>query len=184
MDGRPLAFYQVAPEGDGPIEFMDADTGSRWNMRGEAIAGPFRGRKLEQVPAYNAMWFAWLSFWPHTEVWRGEGIFDMLTAVAEEPAAPVPIAPFLTQNYPNPFNPITRIPYRLAATDRLRLRILNAAGQRVRTLVDGERRAGFHQVAWDGRDGRDRDLASGLYLYRPEAERSGFSQTRAMLLAR
>ena len=74
LDGEPLSFYEVESEGSLPVEFMDAETGSRWNMLGEAVAGPLAGRRLAQVPAYNAMWFAWTAYWPDTEVWQpGEG---------------------------------------------------------------------------------------------------------------
>jgi len=80
----------------------------------------------------------------------------------------------LTQNYPNPFNPATTIPFAVPAAANgdgiaapaVRLEIFNALGQRVRTLVDDERAAGFYRVNWDGRDGAGRDVASGLYLYR------------------
>ena len=72
----------------------------------------------------------------------------------------------------------------LATADQIRLRIFNTAGQHVRTLVDARRQAGAHQITWDGRDQQGRALASGLYLYRLEAQRAKFSQTRSMLLAR
>ncbi|MBT6149617.1 MAG: DUF3179 domain-containing protein, partial [Gemmatimonadetes bacterium] len=28
-----------------------------------------KGQQLTQVPAHNAMWFAWVTFWPNTDVW-------------------------------------------------------------------------------------------------------------------
>lgn len=56
----------------------DKETGSTWNIKGEAIDGPLKGKALEQVPAHNAMWFAWLAFWGNTEVYgsaqRGDGV--------------------------------------------------------------------------------------------------------------
>ena len=58
-----------------PLEFMDIETRSRWNMLGEAVAGPLAGHRLQQVPAYNSMWFVWSAYWPETEVWApGDGI--------------------------------------------------------------------------------------------------------------
>ncbi|MFQ5979350.1 MAG: DUF3179 domain-containing protein [Candidatus Heimdallarchaeota archaeon] len=38
--------------------FQDHETGSIWNLRGEAIEGFFLGEKLAPVPAYSAFWFA------------------------------------------------------------------------------------------------------------------------------
>ncbi|MDE2735199.1 MAG: hypothetical protein OXI72_12455, partial [Gemmatimonadota bacterium] len=50
----------------------------------------------------------------------------------------------LGQNYPNPFNPSTIIPYQIPTTTHVRLEVLNLLGQRLATLVDGERPAGAH----------------------------------------
>ena len=48
----------------------------------------------------------------------------------------------LGQNYPNPFNPSTLIPYQVPTAGRVRLELFNVLGQRVATLVDGERSGG------------------------------------------
>lgn len=74
----------------------------------------------------------------------------------------------LFQNYPNPFNPTTHIRYALNNFSPVRTRILvyNSLGQVVRTLVDEMQTAGSYQVTWDGKDGRGRDVASGIYYYR------------------
>ena len=57
-----------------PLAFADVETGSEWNMLGEALAGPLKGAQLEQIPAYNSMWFGWSAYWPETRLWNGEGI--------------------------------------------------------------------------------------------------------------
>ncbi|MCY3667598.1 MAG: DUF3179 domain-containing (seleno)protein, partial [Gemmatimonadetes bacterium] len=57
-----------------PLAFTDVETGSEWNMRGEALAGSLEGAQLEQIPAYNSMWFGWSAYWPQTHLWNGEGI--------------------------------------------------------------------------------------------------------------
>ncbi|RJR30015.1 MAG: T9SS C-terminal target domain-containing protein [Candidatus Latescibacterota bacterium] len=93
-----------------------------------------------------------------------------------------PEASYLAQNYPNPFNPLTRVEYGLAAPARVRLRIYDAAGRLVRSLVEAERPAGRHVELWDGRDASGRLAASGIYFYRLDA--GSFSQTRKTVLAR
>jgi hypothetical protein len=65
---------------------------------------------------------------------------------------------------PNPFNPTTTIRFSLAGDGPVSLRIYNAMGQQVRTLVNAQTRAGSHAVTWNGRDDRGRDVASGVYL--------------------
>ena len=95
-------------------------------------------------------------------------------------AAPLPARLQLGQNYPNPFNPSTIIPYQLPAPARVRLEVFNILGQRVATLVDGERPAGFHTAAWDATDASGRGVASGVYLYRLLG--GGERLTRSMVL--
>jgi len=75
----------------------------------------------------------------------------------------------LSQNYPNPFNPSTTIDFTLPQAAQVTLRIFNINGQRVRTLIEGERSAGTHRVEWDATSDSGRQLASGVYLYRLSA---------------
>jgi len=56
------------------------------------------------------------------------------------------------------------------------------AGQKVATLVQGTRQAGAYSVRWDGRDDQERELASGLYLYRIKA--GARVETRKLMLLR
>ena len=46
--------------------FMDKETGSHWNLFGEAIDGPLTGAKLRQLHAFPHFWFAWAAFYPET----------------------------------------------------------------------------------------------------------------------
>ena len=69
-----LTFRILSRTGDRPLAFADVETGSEWNMLGEALAGPLKGAQLEQIPAYNSMWFGWSAYWPQTRLWNGEGL--------------------------------------------------------------------------------------------------------------
>ena len=89
----------------------------------------------------------------------------------------------LSQNFPNPFNPATIIRYSIPLKSRVKLEIFNAIGQRVATLVDGERNAGNYEAEWKGA------VTSGIYFYRLEAVASNdpnkrFLETKKMLLLR
>ncbi len=88
----------------------------------------------------------------------------------------------LAQNYPNPFNPHTAISYEIPAAGRVSLRIFNAAGQLIRTLVDGEQQPGLSRVDWDGRNDNGSEVASGIYFYRLET--TGHSDLKKMVLLR
>jgi len=189
VEGRLLRFYGIESEGPLPLEFMDIETRSRWNMLGEAVAGPLAGYQLEQVPAYNAMWFAWSAYWPETEVWApGDGIvreedIRQITAI-EEALDATPDHFALRQNYPNPFNPQTQIQYELPTAGQVQLSVYNAAGQRIRSLVDEYQKRGLYLRRWNGSDDAGRQVASGTYLYRLEIPVAGFSQTRTMSIVR
>lgn len=48
--------------------FRDDQTGSTWNVLGEAIAGPLEGRRLQPHTHLDTFWFAWVAFQPDTEL--------------------------------------------------------------------------------------------------------------------
>ncbi len=98
------------------------------------------------------------------------------TPVGVTPARETALEP----NRPNPFNPTTAIRYTLESAGPARILVFDAAGVRVRTLVDGHHSRGPHEVVFDGRDDAGRSLASGVYFYRLEA--GGVVQTRKMVL--
>ena len=185
VNGETFGFYGVEPKGELPIEFKDIQTGSRWNMLGQAVDGPLAGTQLEQIPGYNSMWFAWDTYYQGTEVWAGEGyIAEPPNTAIEQLGNGTPQDFSLRQNFPNPFNPNTFIDYHLPANGTVELRVYNQVGQVIRTLVEGEQQAGVYRVDWDGRDVSGQAVASGVYLYRLEVPQSGFVQTRYMSLVR
>jgi hypothetical protein len=79
---------------------------------------------------------------------------------------PLPTGVQLAQNSPNPFVARTRIRFALPAAAAVRLEVFDLQGQRVATLVEGERTAGWHTVEF-GRHGRaGAPLPGGVYFYR------------------
>jgi flagellar hook assembly protein FlgD len=88
----------------------------------------------------------------------------------------------LDQNVPNPFNPNTRIRFTLGTPAYTSLEIYDVAGRLVRTLIDRPLQAGTFTEAWNGRDGNDKSLTSGVYFCRLTA--GTHVLTRKMLLLR
>jgi hypothetical protein len=88
--------------------------------------------------------------------------------------------PELLQNVPNPFNPTTSIDFNLSGPTRATLRIYDARGALVITLLDRDVPGGPRRVTWDGRDSQGRRVSSGVYFYRLTAGQ--FEKSRTMVL--
>ena len=65
LDGRKLIFRA---DGD---DFIDNETGSSWNILGEAIKGPSTGKKLTPIAHTNSFWFAVAAFKPDIQIYQG-----------------------------------------------------------------------------------------------------------------
>jgi hypothetical protein len=65
----------------------------------------------------------------------------------------------LEQNYPNPFNPSTTIKYSVSNEQLVTIKIYNALGNEVATLVNEIKPTGVHQVNFDATK-----LSSGIYF--------------------
>ena len=105
---------------------------------------------------------------------------DVREIPGDEESRPVEFS--LSQNYPNPFNPYTNFRFTLAKPGRVKIEIFNIVGQRVRTLVDEQMKAGVYLADWDGKDERGNSVSSGIYFYRMEA--GDFSDMKKMLLVK
>jgi len=66
LDGQRLSFQFK----DGV--FVDKETGSTWNVLGQAIDGPLTGESLTPVVHGNHFWFAWAAFKPDTLIYQVE----------------------------------------------------------------------------------------------------------------
>lgn len=112
---------------------------------------------------------------------------DLALEGSAAPAAsdePGPVNPYsLHPASPNPFRSATRIRYTLGAPAPVRIRVFDAAGRLVRTLVDlPEQPAGDHRVTWDGHGQDGLPAARGVYLYRLQA--GSFTEARRVILIR
>ncbi len=67
---------------------------------------------------------------------------------------------------PNPCNPSTEVSFHLPGAGIITLEVLDARGQRVRTLMHEYCPAGPQRVIWNGQDYAGQPVASGAYLLR------------------
>lgn len=86
----------------------------------------------------------------------------------------------LHQNFPNPFNPSTTIQYELVKQEFVELEIYNQVGQKIRTLINANHKAGEFSIAWGGMDDTGNQVASGIYYYKLTS--SGKFVTKQMIL--
>lgn len=64
LEGQTLTFTW-----DGAA-FQDQETGSTWNLFGQATSGPLAEKSLRPVISHEYFWFAWAAFRPDTVIYR------------------------------------------------------------------------------------------------------------------
>lgn len=113
---------------------------------------------------------------------RGPSWYDCAggASVDDSPRATRSAGIRLHQNYPNPFDLTTVICYYLPADAFVSLKVHNALGQEMRTLLDSRESSGYQSVTWDGRTDFGHRVSPGVYFYRIEA--GGEVDTKSMLL--
>lgn len=133
-----------------------------------------------------------LMFWGGVKAFRKAG-----TGLETLETGNLPQSIRLFQNYPNPFNSTTTIHYTIPSTEpraksagmgldsdlnahHTTLKIYNILGREVRTLTEGMKAPGCYTVTWDGRDNRENDVGSGIYIYRLQT--NSFQETKEMIL--
>ena len=95
----------------------------------------------------------------------------------ENSSSQIPDKFSLSQNYPNPFNPSTKINYELPITNYVILKVYDALGNEVATLVNEKQNAGSYSVDFNASS-----LPSGIYFYKLITE--NFSETKKMILVK
>jgi hypothetical protein len=101
--------------------------------------------------------------WTRPHAWGLLEVVDGPTDVAQNDNG-LPTEYRLYNSYPNPFNPSTTIKYDLKAETNVSLKVFNAVGQEVTTLVRARQSAGRYSIVFNAKA-----LSSGVYFYRLEA---------------
>lgn len=99
--------------------------------------------------------------------------FDNSTSVQESNEIPVGFS--LAQNYPNPFNPSTIIQYSIPAYSYVQIKVYDALGQQISTLVNEYKHTGSYEIKFDAKG-----LSSGIYYYQLIV--NNYIETKKMLL--
>jgi len=201
LSGRMIELHEMwLPVGDLALRVDDLGGGVDWGVSVYRADGSFFG-KAETVedgfgndagpggsewihmnlPANDhycvAVWKAWVGDLAVSAPYR-----LWLTYGATAAPDVVPTLTRLVGAAPNPFNPQTVIAYELAGAGHCELVIHDLRGRAVRTLASSVQPAGRHEVVFDGRDDRGRQLASGVYLAQLAAD--GVRELRKLTLVK
>jgi hypothetical protein len=101
---------------------------------------------------------------------------NVLVSVERATDSRLPKSLSLQQNYPNPFNPTTTIQFELSNNANIKLAVYNLQGQLVKVIAAGDFKAGSHLAVWDGKDNLGREVGSGIYIYRLNADEATLSK--------
>jgi hypothetical protein len=132
-----------------------------------------------------------LVVWYEIGAGSGQGIFAQLInreGVLGEPItgikdhSDIPFEFTLAQNYPNPFNSQTIIEYSLNFPTTVTLSVYDVTGREVIQLILGNQEKGHHQVSWNGYDRFGQSVASGIYFYKLQVDRT--NKVRKMVFIR
>jgi hypothetical protein len=114
-----------------------------------------------------------------TPTWQG----GQFTVGAIDNVDPHPTPSFLRliTLFPNPFNSQVRVQFTLQAPGQAGLTVFSILGRRVRHWPTQRRSVGLHELVWDGRDESGRTVASGVYYFVLETEKSRSTSAGVML---
>lgn len=99
--------------------------------------------------------------------------------LANDVIVEVPDVFSLNQNYPNPFNPVTTIGYQIPFSGYVSIRVFDAKGKEMISLINEFQNPGFHKIDLDASE-----LPSGAYIYRIDVQgsRGRLSDSKRMVL--
>jgi len=143
----------------------------------------FYGYPAEDMDKDGLNEYVFVNYHSSFDVWSGDAYVWVLevspeTGIEDELISS-PNGFVLKQNYPNPFNPSTNIQYAINSTQFVTLKVYDALGTEVATLVSEEKTAGVYQVEFNPSTSVSHP-ASSIYFYRLQA--GGFSETKKMIL--
>jgi hypothetical protein len=170
----------------GNIWYVRSGSGNIWYNNGSgfnmldytAPAGTFRHITTDRIPNFPYIGFA-------VRTNGGISYKQIFVQGISNIGGEIPATYNLSQNYPNPFNPVTKIrfsiPYNAQTDHELVLRVYDALGREVQTLVRENLSPGTYEVDFNGEN-----LPSGIYFYKltvdGNSNTGGFTETKKMIL--
>ena len=132
--------------------------------------------------SFMTSWFGTILAW---------GNYDTLlqcpgpdVGIPQEPVAALAFVTSLGQNFPNPMNPTAKITYTVGKPGTVCLRVFDASGRVIRTLINENKTARRepYEVIWDGTNDRGERVSSGVFFYQLEAV--GYKSAKKIVILR
>ncbi len=150
------------------IELFDSNSASGYFAgRGDGVdRADFAGVGGTETISYTATGSDWHGLVVFNNNTNG-GLYRVTVGSSSAVDAPETApAAFRFSATPNPFRNAAEISFALPKDDAVDLAVYDVTGRLVRQLLNEDRPAGAHSVAWDGRDAGGRKVATGMYLAR------------------
>lgn len=166
---RAIKYRQASNDifivGNAGSAFISQNDGISWEQQAPIITVAFRGMTVS--PASNIVWAV-----------ADNGIILKWDENANDVKldGAIPLDFDLSQNYPNPFNPSTTIKYSVPKESKVSLKVFDALGKEIVSLVNETKPAGSYQAVFDGAN-----LSSGVYFCRLQAGNVVLSKKLALV---
>lgn len=153
VPGNPSKVWFV---NNGGSLYYSSDTGRTWTEQ-KIYNGPLHGEDI----IFTDSTHGWLLCDSGKVFYTSNngGMIAVDTSIEKN----IPSKYLLMQNYPNPFNPTTTINYQLPQDGFVTLKVYDALGREVATLVDEYQKAGTYSIDYEVKSS---ELASGIYFYK------------------
>jgi hypothetical protein len=122
------------------------------------------------------------SYGEHSESAASNIVVVEFTATGIAIPGNIPDVTRLGSNYPNPFTETTKMRFDISKDDDVWIEIFKISGERVRTFVMHNARAGQYEMIWDGKDDQGTDVPAGVYIY--QLKSGTYLHSRKMILWR
>ncbi len=180
MTGYSLVLDSASQEGPpADSEVFNVMIHGQQGNGGKSAFLAFDAMALNTVPSYHWVGASWYkvnaSSTPDTVMPEDASpliaayeLLDGILGVEDDVTTPNVFS--LKGNYPNPFNPSTNIAFNLDVRSDVTVTVYSILGEEVAKIHNKAMQPGLQSVKWNGADSQGILVASGVYIYRVEAQ--------------
>ena len=193
-------WYYTEPAWDGGNVKISTNSGYTWSLVHPVGGYPYYCYPSPMESCYSSICTTWTEavfnlplvsgqqflirwhFWSDGSVSYRGWFIDDVSLIGATPTAIAEDEPnylsFTTLNAPKPnpvINGLAHISFTLAEPSQISLKIFDASGRLIKTLVDTHLKQGIYNYFWNCRDGYNRQVAEGIYFATLETPKQKFT---------